>query len=235
MLFDTFTNNVSFLYLFLFLIEHLFKCVAYCIFILLLCTLINLYVGFPFFFACSFICASSGSFVRPWTVKNFFWNLKSRFIVSRFYLISPSVGRTFCHSTKCLILYHFVLCTWCCFANHFKRLYIYTYIYIYIRLKIKPNSVRIRFFCSSLDGIWTHTIDTLQHHSLSLTSSALDHSTTFTPLKRSFNNLSVTFSLKANLEIDVRHVYKRVYMVHIHLILQFDRNLTQQLLTYCIG
>jgi hypothetical protein len=36
------------------------------------------------------------------------------------------------------------------------------YIY-YIRLKIKPNSVRIRFlelsnFCSSLDGIWTHTI-----------------------------------------------------------------------------
>ena len=36
-------------------------------------------------------------------------------------------------------------------------------------------------FCSSLDGIWTHTIDTLQHHSLSLTSSALDHWTTSTP------------------------------------------------------
>ena len=35
-------------------------------------------------------------------------------------------------------------------------------------------------FCSSLDGIWTHTIDTLQHHSLSLTSSDLDHSTTST-------------------------------------------------------
>jgi hypothetical protein len=32
-------------------------------------------------------------------------------------------------------------------------------------------------FCSSLDGIWTHTIDTLQHHLLSLASSALDHST----------------------------------------------------------
>jgi hypothetical protein len=30
-------------------------------------------------------------------------------------------------------------------------------------------------FCSSLDGIWTHTIDTLQHQSLSLMSSALDH------------------------------------------------------------
>ena len=50
-----------------------------------------------------------------------------------------------------------------------------------MRLKIKPN------FCSSLDGIWTHTIDTLQHHSLSLTSSALDHSTTSTPFKRSCN------------------------------------------------
>jgi hypothetical protein len=47
-------------------------------------------------------------------------------------------------------------------------------------------NVRIRFLelsnvCSSLDGIWTHTIVTLQHHSLSLTSSALDHSTTYTP------------------------------------------------------
>ena len=41
--------------------------------------------------------------------------------------------------SKCLIIYHFVLCAWCCFTNHFRRLY------IYIRLKIKPNSVRIRF------------------------------------------------------------------------------------------
>ena len=36
------------------------------------CTFINLYVGFPFFYACSFICAPSGSFVRTWTVKNIF-------------------------------------------------------------------------------------------------------------------------------------------------------------------
>ena len=27
------------------------------------CTFINLYVGFPLLYACSFICASSGSFV----------------------------------------------------------------------------------------------------------------------------------------------------------------------------
>jgi hypothetical protein len=32
--------------------------------------------------------------------------------------------------------------------------------------------------------IWTHTIDTLHHHSLSLTSSTLDHSTTSTPFKK---------------------------------------------------
>jgi hypothetical protein len=30
---------------------------------------------------------------------------------------SLSVRRRLCHSTQCLILYHFVLCTWCCFTN----------------------------------------------------------------------------------------------------------------------
>ena len=64
--------------------------------------------------------------------------------------------------------------------------------------------------CSSFDGIWTHTIDALQYHSISLTSSALDHSTTSTPWKRIFNNRSVNFTRKANLGIDVRHVFKRV-------------------------
>ena len=35
------------------------------------------------------------------------------------------------HSTKCLILYHVVLCHWCCFTNHFRRLYknVYTAVY----------------------------------------------------------------------------------------------------------
>ena len=52
------------------------------------CTFINLYVRCRFFYACSFICASSGSFV-PYMdrQKPFFWNLKSLYIVSRFYLI----------------------------------------------------------------------------------------------------------------------------------------------------
>ena len=44
------------------------------------------------------------------------------------------MGRKFCHSTKCLILYHFVLCTWCCFTNHFRRLYIYIYIIYNIQI-----------------------------------------------------------------------------------------------------
>ena len=53
-------------------------------------------------------------------------------------LIKSLGGRTFCHSTKCLILYHFVLCTWCCFINHFRRLYIYINIqYTYIVGKYK--------------------------------------------------------------------------------------------------
>ena len=51
------------------------------------CTFINLYVGFPFFYACSFICASSGSFVPYMDRQKLFGNLKSRHIVSRFYLI----------------------------------------------------------------------------------------------------------------------------------------------------
>ena len=35
------------------------------------CTFINLYVGFPLFYACSFICASSGSFVPYMDFKTF--------------------------------------------------------------------------------------------------------------------------------------------------------------------
>jgi hypothetical protein len=48
--------------------------------------------------------------------------------------------------------------------------------------------------CSYLDGIWTHAIAVLQHHSLSFMSSALDHSTTSAPQKWSFNSRSVTLS-----------------------------------------
>jgi hypothetical protein len=51
-------------------------------------------------------------------------------------------------------------------------------------------------------------------------SSALDHSATSAILKKySFNSQSVTLSRKENLEIDIRHVSKRVYMVHIYLML----------------
>jgi hypothetical protein len=81
---------------------------------------------------------------------------------------------------------------------------------IYKRLKIKPNSVRMRSF-NWRDEIWTHTINTLQHQSISLVSSALDHATTSAILKCSFNSRSVTLSRKENLEIYIRHVSKRVF------------------------
>jgi hypothetical protein len=45
--------------------------------------------------------------------------------------------------------------------------------------------------CSSLDGIWTHTIDSLQKKTLTFMFSALDHSTTSAPYKWSCNNRSV--------------------------------------------
>ena len=54
------------------------------------------------------------------------------------------MGRKFCHSTKCLILFHFVLCTWCCFTNHFRRLYIY----IWIRFVCLNNNPVLSAFMS---------------------------------------------------------------------------------------
>ena len=58
--------------------------------------------------------------------------------------------------------------------------YIYIYVWKLNQIVLELDFRAVKFF-SSLDGIWTHTIDTLQHHSFSLTSSALDHSTTSTP------------------------------------------------------
>ena len=69
---------------------------------------------------------------------------------------------------------------WQCSGYNILSVYIYIYVW-----KLNQTVLELDFravkFCSSLDGIWTHTIDTLHHHSLSLTSSALDHSTTSTP------------------------------------------------------
>jgi hypothetical protein len=60
----------------------------------------------------------------------------------------------------------------------YPALIVYIYIYVW---KLNQTVLELDLwavkFCSSLNGIWTHTIDTLQHQSLSLMSSALDHST----------------------------------------------------------
>jgi hypothetical protein len=62
--------------------------------------------------------------------------------------------------------------------------YVNTKYYIYVS-KLNQTVLELDFwavkFCSSFDEIWAPTLDTLQHQSLSLISSALDHSTTSTP------------------------------------------------------
>ena len=77
------------------------------------------------------------------------------------------MGRKFSHSTKCLILYHFVLCTWCCFTNHFRHLYIYIYIHTKIcRLisdTLRPCGLPHRKF---ITYIWKTNNMTLQRHKL---------------------------------------------------------------------
>ena len=86
--------------------------------------------------------------------------------------------------------------------------------YIYIPLKIYSTVLELDLWADKflffLGGIGTHTIDTLQPQSHSLMSSTVDHSAVSAMLKYSFNNQSVTLSRKGNLEIDIRHVSKRV-------------------------
>jgi hypothetical protein len=73
-------------------------------------------------------------------------------------------------------------------------------------------------FCSSLDGIWTHTIDTLQHHSLSLTSSVLDNFIWIEPLFRGHLHYKVPFSLSprwplnTGLTIYIGLIFRRIYI-----------------------
>jgi hypothetical protein len=50
-------------------------------------------------------------------------------------------------------------------------------------------------------------MNSLQHQSLSLRSSALSHPTTSAMQKHSFNSRSITLSRKENLEIDIKHVH----------------------------
>jgi hypothetical protein len=95
-----------------------------------------------------------------------------------------------------------------------------SYIYIYIRLKIKPNSVRIRFlelsnFCSSLDRIWTHTSVSLQHHLLSLTFSALDHSTTSTPYIQMYIHFCIYIHMGSTQRLNHMYITAHFHLVHL--------------------
>ena len=80
-------------------------------------------------------------------------------------------------------IFHNILVLTCSLLLQIFRYNVYVYIYIYKYIwKLNQTVLELDLwadkFCSSLDGIWAHTIDTLQHKSLSLMSSALDHSTT---------------------------------------------------------
>ena len=93
-----------------------------------------------------------------------------------------------------------------------------------LRLKIKPNSVRIRFQSCQIFVLPSTGFEftPLIHCSTNrLTLCPAPQTTRPHPLhtKWSFNSRSVTLSRKDNLEIDLRHVFKRVWMVHKYLIL----------------
>ena len=81
---------------------------------------------------------------------------------------SLSVRRKFCHFTEITICYYM---WWCC-CNFFLDIYIYVIKFNSTVLELDLWSDKFGF---SLEGIWTHAIDTLEHQTLSLMSSALDH------------------------------------------------------------
>jgi hypothetical protein len=92
-------------------------------------------------------------------------------------------------------------------------------------LELVFEMIKVLFFFNRNQ---THTFDTLQHQSLGFMFNVLKHSMA-TAIKYSFNSWSVVLSCKTNLGIDIRHVYKPMWMVHIYIyFFLFDSNLTRQ-------
>jgi hypothetical protein len=94
-----------------------------------------------------------------------------------------------CHSTKCLILYHFVLCTWRCFRNHFRRLYIYIYVfYFYTLLSLSVTCYRSVVFT----GYSASSTNKTDRHDVTeiLLKVALNTTNQPTNLKRNINCVS---------------------------------------------
>jgi hypothetical protein len=71
---------------------------------------------------------------------------------------SLSVRQKICHSTKCLILYHFIFCTWCCFTNHFRRLYTHMYICVHFYLYSARFDVCIHVHVYTYMYMFIHTL-----------------------------------------------------------------------------
>ena len=117
-LFDTLTNNVSFL----FLILHLL-----CIYIIVIVFFLLIYMWDINSITCMYVFSYDTRSIwvfcpAHWSSKTFFEIVKSPYWFDIRHWKNLLVRRKFCHSAKRLILYHFVLCTWCCFTNHFRRL-----------------------------------------------------------------------------------------------------------------
>ena len=97
---------------------------------------------------------------------------------------------------------------------------------IYIRLKIKLSSVRIRFLsCQNVvlpsTGFELTPLIHCNTNRLALCPAPQTTRPHSLHKKCSFNSRSVTLSRKANLEIAIIHVFKRVYMVHIYLYIYY--------------
>ena len=79
--------------------------------------------------------------------NNGFLNLWSRQIGLR--LDSAKVSRWDENFMK-VFNYHFVLCTWCCLTNHFRRLYIYIIFVVDLIFQLSMFSVLVVKYCQVL-------------------------------------------------------------------------------------
>jgi hypothetical protein len=129
-LFDTLSNHVSCL----FLILYLFRCVALLGIYIIVIIIILIYMWISIILGMYFHMTQGTSIIcrflsRTFTTTNF---ISSRTLINNVYLnllcrhigltldIKKYLGETkICHSTKCLVPYHFVLCTSSWFISHF--------------------------------------------------------------------------------------------------------------------
>jgi hypothetical protein len=109
--------------------------------------------------------------------------------------VSNSVRRICFHSTKCLILYHFVLCIWCYCTNHCRRLWFILLVYYRLIVAIQRlivdwfNIIKIR--CPHLLPIFVRRVNTAIQYFLSMRHSRIVLCYCFNSLMTNNDNISV--------------------------------------------